>query len=57
MLFRLSETDLLSLVEQDWKAAPQEDATEDLKTTVKIFANEIEFKNYKPNKRKRLNPE
>ena len=48
--------------EEDWKAAPQSGATEGPKMTVKIFANETEFKNYKlspnnPNKRKRLNPE
>ena len=49
---RSSETDFLSLG-TNWKVAPQVKLGETVwsDATVKIFTNEIEFKNYKESKR------
>ena len=62
---------MLSLVEEEWDTVPKKGAATWVppKMTVKIFANETEFKNFnltefknriqklKPNKRKRLDTE
>ena len=43
--------DLISLAEQNWYVAPQNNGTEFPKSTVATFATEMEFKNFEENKR------